>query len=432
MTNSSNRMRIAVIGAGVAGLYTAFKLAHEHDVTLYEQHSRVGGHTDTHDVIGPTGRSAIDSGFIIFNPQRYPLFNAWLDELGVASRATEMSFGIACRKSGLEYNATSMNKLFCQRQNLLRPRFLRMVSDILAFYRQAPALLDSLSEQLSLGDWLAESKFSRAFADDHLIPMASALWSTPPTRVRQFPMRYLLEFMRNHNMLQANDRLVWRTIQGGSQQYVKRALARYQGRLHVSTRVERICRKADSIRVKSGAGQRGYDQVVLACHADQALAMLHEPSPKESEVLGAFEFTENDTVLHTDATRMPRNRLAWASWNVRRDQTDDSDAAQISYWMNRLQGIAPDTPKDSAPYIVSLNQTDRINPDKIIKRRRYAHPLYTHQSRTAQKQWHAINGKNGLWFCGAYWGWGFHEDAVRSADRVIRGIERRAQIDHAA
>ena len=425
-------MRIAVVGAGVAGLYAAWQLAKYYEVTLYEQHGRVGGHTDTHRVESPYGTLAVDSGFIIFNVERYPLFSAWLDELGVRSRVTEMSFGVCCQQSGLEYNATSVNKLFCQRRNLLKPSFLGMVRDILKFYRQAPTLLDSLDENVSLGEWLAESGLGRAFAEDHLIPITSALWSTPPQQVHEFPMRYLLEFMRNHNMLQANHRPIWRTIQGGSQTYVERALARYQGRLELSTSVKKIARMANGIAVQSSDGEREYDQVILACHADQALAMLHEPNPMERELLGAFEFTQNDTVLHTDATRMPRNRLAWSSWNVRRDQQDHAGAAQITYWMNRLQGLPPDSPKDSAPYLVSLNQTDRINPDKILKRRSYAHPLYTRQSRAAQKQWAAINGKDRVWFCGAYWGYGFHEDAVRSSDRVIQGLTDQARIHHAA
>lgn len=412
-------MRIAVIGAGVAGLYSAWHLARRHEVVLFEQNGRVGGHTDTHSVNTRNGTLVVDSGFIIFNFERYPLFSRWLEELGVASRVTDMSFGVACRASGLEYNATSLNALFCQRRNLLRPRFIGMVRDILKFYRQAPEVLRELDDSISLGDWLPTSGLGQAFADDHLIPMTSALWSTPPDRVLEFPLRYLLEFMRNHNMLQANHRPIWRTVVGGSHQYVRSALATYRGGLHLSTRVERIRRETQGVRVDSARGTQYFDQVVLACHADQALRMLDEPSRDEQKILGAFEYNHNDTVLHTDASRMPDNRLAWASWNVRRDADGHSG---ISYWMNSLQGLPGNT-----PYIVSLNQTDRIDPVKILKRRSYRHPLYTRSSRAAQERLEEINGRARIWFCGACWGWGFHEDAVRSAAGVVEGIEARMQ-----
>lgn len=418
-------MRIAVIGAGVAGLYTAWHLTRQHEVVLFEQNGRVGGHTDTHDIDTPNGVLAVDSGFIIFNPERYPLFSRWLEQLQVSSRATDMSFGVACSISGLEYNATSLNALFCQRRNLLRPRFIGMVRDILKFYRQAPAVLAQLDDSISLGDWLPESGLGRAFAEDHLIPMTSALWSTPPDQVLEFPLRYLLEFMRNHNMLQANHRPIWRTIVGGSQQYVRCALDSYRGQLRLSTAVERVRRENDGIRVDSNQGTQYFDQVVMACHADQALRLLEQqPNPVEQEVLGSFEYSLNDTVLHTDASRMPNNRLSWASWNVRRDADGHSG---ISYWMNSLQGLPGDT-----PYIVSLNQTDRIDPNAILKRRSYRHPLYTRKSRTAQKRLEEINGRDRIWFCGACWGWGFHEDAVRSANNVVQAIELLAQTPRTA
>lgn len=412
-------LRIAVIGAGVSGLYAAWHLAQRYEVVLYEQNGRVGGHTDTHCIETPNGPLAVDSGFIIFNFERYPLFSRWLEALNVASRVTDMSFGVACRISGLEYNATSLNALFCQRRNLLRPRFIGMVRDILKFYRQAPDVLRTLDDRVSLGDWLPGSGLGRAFADDHLIPITSALWSTPPDRVLEFPLRYLLEFMRNHDMLQANNRPIWRTVVGGSHQYVRRALASYRGELRLSNRVKRIRREAEGVRVDSAEGAEYFDQVVLACHADQALRMLDEPSRAEQEILGAFEYNRNDTVLHTDASRMPDNRLAWASWNVRRDADGHSG---ISYWMNSLQVLPGDT-----PYIVSLNQTDRIDPAKILKRRKYRHPLYTRPSRAAQKRLGEINGRARIWFSGACWGWGFHEDAVRSAADVVEGIGSRAQ-----
>ena len=416
-------MHIAVVGGGVAGLYAAWHLSQRHDVILMERNPRVGGHTDTHvvEVDSDTGPVAVDTGFIVFNPPNYPLFTAWLDELGVASRPSDMSFGVHCEISGLEYNATSLDKLFCQRRNLFRPRFIGMVRDILAFYRQAPMLLETLDDSITLGEWLDAGPFGEAFAHDHMLPMAAALWSSPGQAIRQFPMKYLLEFMRNHDMLQAANRPVWRTVSGGSQRYVEAALKRFGGRVETDCSVQSVIRLpgGGGVRVVSDGFEVEVDQVVLACHADQALGLLESPSDAEGEVLGAFDYQPNETVLHTDAGRMPVKRSAWASWNVRRDR-DAPETAGISYYMNSLQGIPGET-----PYIVSLNQTDRIDPDRILVRRHYRHPLYTPAARAAQQRLEDINGRDRIWFCGACWGWGFHEDAVASAAGVLEGISSK-------
>ena len=275
-------MRIAVVGGGVAGLYAAWHLANcsddchdkRHEVILLERGERIGGHTDTHlvDVDPGTGPVSVDTGFIVFNPPNYPLFSAWLDTLGVASQPSDMSFGVHCELTGLEYNATDLNRLFCQRRNLLRPRFIGMVRDILRFYRQAPQLLESLDERVTLGQWLDSSDLGQAFGHDHLVPMAAALWSSPGQAIREFPMRYLLEFMRNHDMLQASSRPVWRTVQGGSQRYVEAALARFDGRVLTRCGVRKISRlPGGGVRVAADGLDTVVDQVVLACHADQAL-----------------------------------------------------------------------------------------------------------------------------------------------------------------
>lgn len=412
-------MRIAVIGGGVAGLYAAWNLADRHDVVLMERNGRVGGHTDTHVIDGDaaTGPVAVDTGFIVFNPPNYPLFSAWLEELGVRSQPSDMSFGVHCEISGLEYNATSLNSLFCQRRNLFRPAFIGMVRDILRFYRQAPLLLEKLDERTTLGQWLEESTLGEAFARDHLVPMAAALWSSPGRSILEFPMKYLLEFMRNHDMLQASDRPVWRTVSGGSRRYVEAALERFPGRVQTRCDVQRVRRiPGGGVRVTGADFEATFDRVVLACHADQALALIEAPSVPESELLGAFDYQPNDTVLHTDTRRLPSSRKAWANWNVRRDR-DAPETAGISYYMNSLQNIAGAT-----PYIVSLNQTDRIDPGRILVRRSYRHPIYTPASRAAQLRLEEINGADRLWFCGAWQGWGFHEDAVRSAAAVVDGI----------
>jgi len=421
-------MRIAVVGGGVAGLYTAWHLASRHDVTLLEKGERIGGHTDTHSVdAGPgIGPVSVDTGFIVFNPPNYPLFSAWLETLAVDSQASDMSFGVHCEITGLEYNATSLNRLFCQRRNILSPRFIGMVADILRFYRNAPQLLERLDDSTTLGDWLDSNGLSEAFGRDHLLPMAAALWSSPGRAIRDFPMKYLLEFMRNHDMLQASSRPVWRTVRGGSQRYVEAALGRFRGQIATRCSVRAIQRlPSGGVRVVADGVDAEFDHVVLACHADQSLRLLEAPTDAEQSVLGAFEYQPNETVLHTDVGRMPVNRKAWASWNVRRDR-DAPETAGISYYMNSLQRIPGNT-----PFIVSLNQTERIDPKHILVKRSYRHPIYTPAARAAQRRIGDISGVDRLWYCGANWGWGFHEDAVRSADRVVKGMAQ-AQVSRAA
>ncbi|MBY6205615.1 FAD-dependent oxidoreductase [Halomonas denitrificans] len=416
--------RIAVVGGGVAGLYAAWHLSKDpqHDVTLIEANGRPGGHADTHRVQAPGMAEPVDvdSGFIVFNHRHYPHFSAWLERLGVASHASDMSFGISCERTGLEYNATTLNTLFCQRRNLFSPRFLGMVGDILKFYRRAPRLLDGMDDTLTLGDWLdGPSGLGRAFADDHLIPMASALWSSPSATVRRFPMRYLLEFMRNHDMLQVDGRPEWRTVTGGSQRYVEAAVDSFDGTLCVDSPVRAVRRMGQGVVIRLDDGAIEADHVVLACHADQALALLGESaSATERDVLSKFRYEDNDTVLHTDATRMPKHPKAWAAWVVRRDAGGNDDGtderASISYWMNKLQGLP-----DDVPLIVSLNQTERIDRARILKRRAYRHPVYDPEMVRAQQRIGEIDGIDRVSFAGACWGWGFHEDAVRSAVRVV-------------
>jgi len=420
-------MRIAVVGGGVAGLYAAWHLAGRHDVVLLEREERIGGHTDTHvvEVERDVGPVAVDTGFIVFNPPNYPLFSAWLERLGVESRPTDMSFGVSCGVSGLVYNASTLGGLFCQRRNLVRPAFLGMVRDILRFYRTAPALLERLDESTTLGEWLAASAFGAAFGRDHLVPMAAALWSSPDKEILDFPMCYMLEFMRNHSMLQARGRPLWRTVRGGSRRYVDAALAGFKGRVATASPVRRVVRSEQGVRVETERGALQVDQVVLACHADQALALIDRPGAAERDVLGAFRYQRNEMQLHTDITRLPLNRRAWASWNVRRDP-EAPDRAAISYWMNRLQGLP-----GRAPLVVSLNQSDRVDPARVLVRRQYRHPVYTPAARAAQRRLASINGRDRLWFCGACWGWGFHEDAVRSARDVVDGIAAEA-VDRAA
>jgi predicted NAD/FAD-binding protein len=409
-------MRIAVVGSGIAGLASAWLLAREHEVTLFEANDYLGGHTHTHDVEIGGRRHAVDTGFIVYNQPHYPLLAKLFDELAVTSQQTTMSFAVKNERSGLEYNATDLTGLFCQRRNLVSPRFWRMLRDIRRFYREAPALLDGADAGPTLGEYLAANNYSVAFADDHLIPMACALWSSPSAQILAFPAKYLVQFMANHRMLQVAGRPQWRVVKGGSQTYVRALRARWRVRERIGCAATRITRDADAVTIDSAAGREQYDQAVLACHGDQALALLGDASENEQAILGAMGYQENDVALHTDAGQLPRRRRAWAAWNALIPD-DAGESCTVSYCMNLLQTL------DCAePIVVTLNRSSRIAPGKILKRLRYRHPIYTRASVAAQGRKAQIQGVNRTWFAGAYWGWGFHEDGMRSAVDVARAL----------
>ncbi len=409
-------MRTAVIGSGIAGLASAWLLSREHEVTLYEANDYLGGHTHTHAVEIGDRHYSVDTGFIVFNPPHYPLFSKMLDELGVESQPTTMSFALKNERSGLEYNATDLSGLFCQRSNLVSPRFLRMLRDIFRFYREAPALLELPGDGPALGDYLDEHGYSAAFRDDHLVPMASALWSSPSTQILSFPAKYLAHFMANHQMLQVRGRPQWRTVKGGSQSYVRGLRKRWNVRERTGCAATSVRRDADGVSVTSAAGSERYDQVVLACHSDEALALLADADAGERTILGAMTYQENDTVLHIDASLLPHNRRAWAAWNALIPK-DKNEQCTVSYCMNLLQSL--DAPE---PIVVSLNRSAQIAPEKILRRMRYHHPVYTQASVAAQRRKAEIQGTNRTWFAGAYWGWGFHEDGMRSAVEVADAL----------
>ena len=409
-------MRIAVIGSGIAGLASAWWLSQRHEVVLFEANDYLGGHTHTHTVEQAGREYRIDSGFIVFNPDHYPLLCGLFDELGVASQPTTMSFSVHSERSGVEYNATSLDTLFCQRRNLVSPRFWGMVRDILRFYREAPALLALADDGPSLGDYLRENRYGAMFVDDHLVPMASALWSSPSDGIMGFPAKYLARFMDNHHMLQVQGRPPWRVVRGGSSSYVQALQSAWSVKVRLSAPVSRVARHADGVVVTTDHGEERFDQVVLACHSDQALALLADPSDAERDVLGAIPYQANETVLHTDARILPRNRKAWAAWSAY-VPAEPGAPCTVSYVMNLLQGL--DSPE---PFVVTLNRSKHIDPAKVLARMRYHHPVYTHASVAAQARRGEINGVNRTWYAGAYWGFGFHEDGLRSGIEVARGL----------
>ncbi len=409
-------MRIAVIGSGIAGLASSWLLSQEHEVTLFEANDYFGGHTHTHEVSLAGRRYAVDSGFIVFSPRHYPLFTALLAALGVASQPTTMSFSVHNAASGLEYNASGLDGLFCQRRNLFSMRFLGMIGDLLRFYREAPALLALEGAGPTLGEYLGQGGYGAAFRDEHLVPMASALWSSPPQRILSFPARHLVQFMANHQMLAVSGRPEWRVVRGGSSTYVRALRSRWSVGERLGCPVRAVRRYESSVTVSHAAGEERFDQVVLACHSDQALSLLSDPDEAERAVLGAISYQPNEAVLHTDSSLLPRNRKAWAAWNAYVPREPGAPCT-VSYCMNLLQGI--DSPE---PFIVTLNRSAAIDPSKVLRKMRYAHPVHTHEALAAQRRQAEIQGVRRTWFAGAYWGWGFHEDGMRSAVAVAEAL----------
>ncbi len=409
-------MRIAVVGSGISGLVSAWLLSQTHEVVLFEANEYFGGHTHTH-AIEQAGQSyQVDTGFIVHNPVHYPLLTRLFDTLGVATQPTRMSFAVHNARTGLEYNATSLNSLFCQRRNLLSPQFFGMVGDLLRFYRQAPELLLGEGTGPGIGAWLEENNYGAAFRDDHLVPMASALWSSPPEQILRFPVRYLVQFMANHQMLQISGRPEWRVVTGGSSRYVDALRARWHVQERAQCPVQAVHRDNTGVLVDSPAGRERFDRIVLACHSDQALALLADASDDERDVLGVIGYQPNEVVLHTDASLLPPSRKAWAAWNAYVPDAPHAPCT-VSYWMNLLQNL-----RSPEPFVVTLNRSEAIDPDKVLRRMQYHHPIYSTLSVAAQRRKNRIQGVRHTWFAGAYWGWGFHEDGMRSAVEVAAGL----------
>jgi uncharacterized protein len=415
-------MRIAIIGAGISGMLAAYRLCRDHEITVFESGSYIGGHTHTVDLLAKGRPYAIDTGFIVHNDWTYPNFVALLKELGVASQPSDMSFSVRCEDTGLEYNGTSINSLFAQRLNLLRPSFLRMVRDIVRFSSQAPALLTAQAADLSLGDYLHENRYSRFFIENYIIPMGAAVWSSQPSDMLRMPARFLVEFFANHGFLSVNNRPTWRVIQGGAREYVKKLTARYAARIRLDTPVDSLQRQPHqvSLRLKNGSVEH-FDQVFIACHSDQALALLADATPAEREILGAIAYQENEALLHTDTRLMPRKRLAWAAWNYHIPRQPVERVA-VTYNMNILQSLqAP------VQFMLSLNRADDIDPEQVLGAYTYHHPVFTAAAVAAQRRRPEIDGVRRTYYCGAYWGYGFHEDGVKSAQTSLEEFARRQQ-----
>ena len=413
-------MRVAIVGAGVSGLVAAHLLHRVHDITVFETGERPGGHVNTVPVETGSGRHEVDTGFIVFNDRNYPQFERLLARLNVASQPSEMSFSVSDSSGDFEYNGSSPNGLFAKRAHLVTPWFHRMVADLVRFNREARRLLAS-REDPTLRGWLADHGYSQAFVERLIVPQAAAVWSADPAQMWSFPARFLVEFFDNHGMLGLRDRPRWRTVQGGSRRYVDALIAPWRDRLRLATPVTSIHRHDDHVTVMTpGGGPEQFDEVVVAAHADQALTLLADPSDREHELLGAFPYQRNEAVLHTDARMLPRRRRAWASWNYHLLE-EPTGKPTVTYHMNRLQSLTADE-----RFCVTLNRSQAIDPEKVIRTIAYAHPVYTQAGVAAQARHDEVSGPRRTHFCGAYWGWGFHEDGVVSAIRVARRLGARA------
>jgi predicted NAD/FAD-binding protein len=417
-------VRIAIIGTGIAGNVVARHLHATNEITVYEAAAHIGGHTHTHRIELDGETQQIDTGFIVFNDRTYPHFVALMRELGVESQESSMSFSVRNESSGLEYNGTSVNGLFAQRRNLFRPSFHRLIRDILRFNREAPNLLASgWTQEIGLGDYLAEQGYSAPFVDNYLVPMGAAIWSTEPQRMLDFPARFFVRFLHNHGMLSVDDRPTWRTISGGSARYVEKLVAPWRSRIRLNCAVDQVRRRPDGVVVSAlGLAPERYDQVFFACHSDEALRLLADPSPAEREILGALPYQRNVAVLHTDTSLLPRTRRAWAAWNYHVPRAGAASAAAgaaLTYNMNILQNL-----RSRHTFCVTLNRDADIDPDRVLRRLIYHHPLFTPRGVAAQRRHHEISGVQRTHYCGAYWRYGFHEDGVASALDALRLFER--------
>lgn len=409
-------MRIAIAGAGISGLVCARLLAREHEVTVFEADDRLGGHTQTIDVEWHGERHAVDTGFIVFNQHYYPHFTRLLASLGVESKPTTMSLSVRCGESGIEYCGRSLNGIFAQRRNLIRPAFWRMLADIVRFQKQGRAAVETLPDTVTVAEWVEQNGYGEDFLRLFLEPLGSALWSSPPALFSEYPILFALEFFRNHGMLQIFGRPDWRVIQGGSRQYLEPLARPFRDRIMLGEPVKRVSRFRDGVEVATSNASSRFDHVIFACHSDQALAILGgEATPAERSILTAMPYQRNEAILHTDISVLPKNRRAWGCWNYHASRSRERSAS-VTYNMNLLQAL-----RSNHTFCVSLNE-EGLDPARVIRRIVYHHPQFLPGRKAAQSRHDELCGANRTSFCGAYWGYGFHEDGVRSAIAVCRKL----------
>ena len=409
--------RIAVVGAGISGLSAAWLLSQRHDVVLFEAEDRLGGHSCTVQAPSPDGPVAVDTGFIVYNPPNYPNFTALLDHLGVASTEAHMSFAVSMDDGDFEYSSHGVAGLFAQKRNLANPRFLRMLLDVTRFHRTAVGDLEELDRSLcSLGQYLDDRKYGRAFRELHLLPQAAAIWSSTPRQMADYPAAAFIRFYQNHRLLEVDMAPNWRTVAGGSTRYVQALAAEFRGQIRLASPVTRIERDAQGVSLHSRRGAERFDEVVLALHSDQAFAILAEPSVDERHLLTPMAYGRNRVVLHRDRSLMPRRQKAWAAWNYVGGNPGDTAGASVTYWMNLLQGLpGPDL-------FVTLNPDREPDPALVLADREFDHPIFNAAALTAQRDLGSLQGRENTWFCGAWFGSGFHEDGLQAGLAVAEAI----------
>lgn len=413
-------MKVAVVGGGISGISAACHLEEHCSVTLFESASKLGGHADTQTIEVNGKLIDVDTGFIVFNPDNYPTFMNLLKKYQVEYKDSDMSFGVTNRITGLEYNASSIDQLFCQRRNILNPKFYKMIYEIFRFYKALKKLINT-QDEISLGLFLENGNYSNNFIDNHIIPMTCALWSGDTTKIMNFPARFLAEFMNNHKMLQAFNRPIWKTVTGGSRQYIEKIVQNSKFEIRTGAKITQIQRNDSGVTLMVSREELEFDKVIIATHSDQAIKLLDSPSKDETEILGGIGYQENTILLHRDQKVLPYNKKAWASWSVLVDEKS-SETCRVSYYMNLLQSIDCET-----PIIVSLNMEEMIDTDKVWKKIHYSHPIYNQKTIELQRKKVIIQGKNNTYYCGAYWGWGFHEDGARSGLEAAKGLLKDSQ-----
>ena len=404
-------MKIAVIGSGISGLSSAYYLSKHHKVDLYEQSDHFGGHSYTYDIKEEDKIVPVDLGFIVFNELTYPNLINFFNELNVPFEKSNMSFSVSVKNTNVEYGGSGFNAIFANKLNLLNLKFLKMIREIISFYNHAPSLLKNNIEDKTLGDYLRRSKLSKYFIEYHIIPMVAAIWSMPFSKAKEMPLKLFLNFFINHGLFRLKNRPQWYTVTNRSRNYVKKILEKISGEIFKNYKINNISRSDDNVRISIGNEYLDYDQVVLACHADQSLNILNDPSAKEKEILNKFTYVSNRAFLHTDENLMPSRKKAWSSWN---SITKDNRTC-ITYWLNKLQNL-----KTNKNYFLTLNPVAEVEENKIIKQEKFTHPYFNNENVSLQKDLHLLQGKKRTWFCGSYFGYGFHEDGLKSSIDLVK------------
>jgi predicted NAD/FAD-binding protein len=407
-------MKIAVIGSGISGLSAAYFLSKHHNVDLYEQNDHFGGHSYTYDIKEEGKIVPVDLGFIVFNELTYPNLINFFNELNIPFEKSNMSFSVSIKNTNVEYGGSGFNSIFANKLNLFNFNFLKMISEIISFYNYAPSILNSSIKNETLGDYLERSNQSKYFVNYHIIPMVAAIWSMPFSKAKEMPLKLFLNFFINHGLFRLKNRPQWYTVTNRSRAYVKKVLEKISGEIFKNYKINNISRSNENVRISIGKEYLDYDQVVLACHADQSLNILDEPTEKEKEILNKFTYVPNKAFLHTDENLMPLRKKAWSSWN----SITKKNKTCVTYWLNKLQNL-----KTDKNYFLTLNPVEEIKENKVIKQEKFTHPYFNNENVNLQKDLHLLQGKKRTWFCGSYFGYGFHEDGLKSSMDLIKNFK---------